>query len=108
MAAGEGSFSDPPLPDPWVPGCIKAWDTAWCATSAGMEVALLMALAILRLCGTVKEPIVAPSVSGPPRDAACKLMSGRSFSLEQRLAAERNATLELIDVHFPAPGLDLH
>ena len=24
MAAGEGSFSDPPLPDPWVPGCIKA------------------------------------------------------------------------------------
>lgn len=36
-----------------------------------MEVALLMALAILRLCGTVKEAIVAPSASGPPNDAAC-------------------------------------
>lgn len=37
-----------------------------------MEVALLMALAILRLCGMVKEPIVAPSAKGPPREAACK------------------------------------
>ena len=36
-----------------------------------MEVALLMALAILRLCGMVKEPIVAPSAKGPPREAAC-------------------------------------
>ena len=72
IAAGEGNLSDPPLPDPWVPGCIRAWETAWCATSAGIEVALLMALAILRLCGTVKEPNVAPSVSGPPSDAACE------------------------------------
>ena len=30
-----------------------------------------MALAILRLCGMVKEPIVAPSARGPPREAAC-------------------------------------
>ena len=73
-----------------------------------MEVALLMALAILRLCGTVKEPIVAPSVKGPPRDAACKLMSGPGFSSEERLAAEKCATLELDDVHFPAPWLDLY
>ena len=65
-----------------MPGCIKAWDTAWCATSAGMEVALLMALAILRLCGMVKEPIVAPSAKGPPREAACSTDS-QSYPIAQ-------------------------
>lgn len=71
-AAGEGSLSELPLPLPCVPGCIRACDTAWCATSAGMDVALLIARAILRLCGTVKEPTVAPRVNGPPKEAACE------------------------------------
>ena len=25
---GEGSLSEPPLPEPWVPGCMRAWETA--------------------------------------------------------------------------------
>ena len=33
---------------------------------------MLMALAILRLCGTVKEAMVAPRAKGPPNEAACR------------------------------------
>ena len=73
---GEGSFSEPPLPEPCVPGCMSAWDTACWATFSGMFVALLMALAILRLWGMVKDPMVAPKARGPPREAACRINTG--------------------------------
>lgn len=52
-----------------------------------MEVALLIALAILRLCGTVNEPIVAPSANGPPKDATCEVTEALLFSCQQAASA---------------------